>query len=134
MGSTPLIFVNRRNPIAAAGSFVGIDNRRAGEDAARWALARNASSAALIHAPLLSSATRDRVAGVTSAFAAAGRPLPSEMVLSPHRPDHLQIGRDAAADLIAAGGIRRFSSAPAISSPSAPPRVAGRAAGAAPPA
>jgi LacI family transcriptional regulator len=102
-GETTLIFVNRRNPIPAIGSFVGIDNIRAGEDAARWALAQDMFSAALIHAPLLSSATRDRVAGVRGAFAAAGHHLPPGMVLSPDRPDHLLIGRDAAAELIASG-------------------------------
>lgn len=98
--ATPLIFVNRLNPIGSGGAFVGIDNRRAGEDAARWAIDKGLSAAALIHAPLSSSATRDRVAGIRAVFAATGRPLPDAMVLSSAHADHLEIGRAAARSLI----------------------------------
>lgn len=98
---TPLIFVNRRNPNGTDGAFIGIDNRGAGEDVARWAIERGLETAALIHAPSFSSATRDRVEGILAGFAAAGSPLPRSMVLSPDAGDHLTIGFEAARRLIA---------------------------------
>ncbi|MCZ8181480.1 MAG: LacI family DNA-binding transcriptional regulator [Beijerinckiaceae bacterium] len=98
--SIPLVFVNRRAPDGLMRGFIGIDNRRAGEDVARWALARGLRNAALIHAPILSSATRERVQGILAGFAAAGAPLHTKHVLAPHAPDHLHIGKDAALDLI----------------------------------
>jgi LacI family transcriptional regulator len=86
--------------LGSGGAFVGIDNRRAGEDAARWAIDKGLSAAALIHAPLSSSATRDRVAGIRAVFAATGLPLPDAMVLSSAHADHLEIGQAAARSLI----------------------------------
>lgn len=100
---TPLVFVNRRNPTGIDGPFVGIDNLRAGEDVARWALGCKPAGVALIHAPLSSSATRDRVTGIRNAFAAAGAPLESVLVMSPAGADHLHIGFDAAKKLLADG-------------------------------
>jgi LacI family transcriptional regulator len=102
-GPTPLIFVNRRNPASSAGFFVGIDNLRAGQDAAHWAIDNHLTHVALIHAPLSSSATRDRVVGITGVFARAGQAIPAGMILSPNRIDHLQTGFDAAQQLIAEG-------------------------------
>jgi LacI family transcriptional regulator len=104
-GLTPLIFVNRRNPASSAGFFVGIDNLRAGQQAAQWAIDSSLTHAALIHAPLSSSATRDRVAGIADVFTRAGQALPPEMVLSPYRIDHLQTGFDAARQLIGEGRL-----------------------------
>ncbi|MCZ8373787.1 MAG: LacI family DNA-binding transcriptional regulator [Beijerinckiaceae bacterium] len=98
--SIPLVFVNRRAPDGPMRGFIGIDNQRAGEDVARWALARGLQNAVLIHAPTASSATRERVQGILAGFAAAGTPLGTSRVLAPQAPDHLRIGRDAALDLI----------------------------------
>jgi LacI family transcriptional regulator len=100
---TPLVFVNRRAPAGVAGAFVGIDNRRAGEEVAEFALARSCRAAALIHAPVSSSATRDRVAGILAGFAGTPAVLPAEAVLSPAAADHLMIGLEGGRRLIAAG-------------------------------
>jgi LacI family transcriptional regulator len=102
-GTIPLVFVNRRAPGGRPSTFIGIDNRRAGEDVAHWAIARGLHEAALIHAPTLSSATRERVQGLVASFAAAGAALRKDRVLAPHAPDHLHIGQDAALELIRRG-------------------------------
>jgi LacI family transcriptional regulator len=101
--TTPLIFVNRRNPSGSDGTFVGIDNRRAGGDVARWAIAQRLRKIALFHAPTSSSATRERVSGIIEGFAAAGAALSEDMVLSPISGDHLTIGLEAARQLMATG-------------------------------
>ncbi len=101
--STPLIFVNRRDPTGAEGAFVGIDNYKAGQDVARWATTQGLRKVALIHAPTSSSATRDRVSGVLAGLAAAGAGPPEGLVLSPNAGDHLNIGREAARHLMAIG-------------------------------
>lgn len=102
-GPIPLIFVNRRDPTGAARPFIGIDNRRAGTDVARWALAHGLADAALVHAPTTSSATRERVQGIRAGFAAAGMPLPDRRVLSPRSPDHMHIGLVAGRELLERG-------------------------------
>ncbi len=102
-GSTPLIFVNRRNPTGAESAFVGIDNRRAGEDVAHWAIAQGLRRIALFHAPTSSSATRERVSGIIAGFADAGAALSKDLVLSPVSGDHLTIGLEAARQLLAKG-------------------------------
>lgn len=102
-GPTPLVFVNRRNPSGGDGAFVGIDNCAAGADAARWALGQGMTTVALIHGPLSSSATRDRVAGILAACEQAGQPIKPRLILSPMRPDHLQIGQAAAKMLVRVG-------------------------------
>lgn len=101
--TTPIVFVNRRNPTGHVGSFIGIDNRRAGEDVAQWAIERGFHKAALIHAPTTSSATRERVVGILGGFAAAGAPIPDHFVLSPNAGDHLNLGLQAAQQLIKMG-------------------------------
>lgn len=101
--ATPLIFVNRRNPTGPGGAFVGIDNHRAGEDAARWAIRNGFRHPALIHAPLSSSATKDRVAGIRDVFASADLALPDGMILTSEPGDHLTIGQAAAQRLIGRG-------------------------------
>ena len=98
--ATPVVFVNRQDPTGRESTFIGIDNRRAGEDVAAWAMARGLRKAALIHAPITSSATRDRVSGILTGFAAAGAPLPTSWVLSPDAVDHLNIGFESARRLI----------------------------------
>ena len=62
----PIVFVGRRNP-DGAGSFVGIDNRRAGADAADHLWARGIRDLAVIHPTQGSSASRDRVDGFVEA-------------------------------------------------------------------
>jgi LacI family transcriptional regulator len=98
----PLIFVNRRDPTGLSNAFIGIDNRRAGEDVAAWAIERGFAKTALIHAPTLSSATRERVAGIRAVFSSAGMALPAHRVHAPAAVDHLTIGQAAATQLIAA--------------------------------
>lgn len=123
-GRTPLVFVNRRDPGGARSAFVGIDNARAGRDVAEHALARGVRRAAILHAPIASSATRERVEAIAAAFAAAGRAIPGARVLAPPAEDHLALGYAAmrslqergervdglicAGDLIAFGAHRRL--------------------------
>ena len=95
-GSTPIIFVGRRDPAGENGRFVGIDNAVAGRDVAAWALARGLRKAAIIHGPLTSSATRERVDAVSEAYRAAGHPIPSEWRIAPAGIDHLAIGLEGA--------------------------------------
>lgn len=104
--AAPLVFVNRRDPTGAESAFIGIDNRRAGEDVAAWALARGFRRAALIHPPTASSATRERVMGIVAGFAAAGAPLPQRFVLSPDvGGDHLETGFEAARQMLGFGDV-----------------------------
>ncbi len=100
---TPLVFVNRRSPVAGTGRFVGIDNRAAGADVARWALSKGLGKAALIHARSASSATRDRVAGILEGFSAEAAALDPAAIRSPEGRDHLAIGREGARQLIEDG-------------------------------
>jgi LacI family transcriptional regulator len=101
----PLIFVNRRDPTGADSTFVGIDNQKAGQDVARWAIAQGSRKTALIHAPTSSSATRDRVSGILAEFVRAGAALASDLVLSPNAGNHLTIGWEAARYIIATGEL-----------------------------
>ena len=103
-GATPLVFVNRRDPGGGAGSrYVGIDNRAAGRDVARYCIEAGLEAVALLHGAMSSSATSDRVRGVLAAFEAAGRPLPADAVVPPAEADHLLIGQAGARSLIAQG-------------------------------
>ena len=87
----PLVFVNRRNPVGG-GRFVGIDNLRAGADVAHWLVARGRRDMALIHGPLSSSATAERVEGFRRELSARAQPLPDDRVLTSDAAEHLQIG------------------------------------------
>lgn len=100
----PVLFVNRRNPSSRAGAFVGIDNRAAGADAARFFLARGIERPAVLHSALTSSAIADRVAGFLDGLAQAG--IASATIPRATAPGlaHLEIGYAAARDLVGRHG------------------------------
>lgn len=98
----PILFVNRRSPAGSA-AFVGIDNRSAGRDVAAHFLTRGLRDVAVIHGPLVSSATVERVAGFREAMAAAGAEIPAHRILTGPGLDHLAIGYGAAGVLLAEG-------------------------------
>lgn len=106
-GPTPLVFVNRRCPLPGATRFVGIDNRAAGRAVAR-ALAASAPNGrlAVVHGPLASSATAERVDGFKRELAKLGRKLAAADVATAPGLDHLEIGRRGAARLLANGAPR----------------------------
>lgn len=95
-GSTPIIFVGRRDPSGEVGRFVGIDNAAAGQDVASWALEKELQDVAIIHGPLTSSATRERVEAVSEAYRVAGFPVPSNRRIAPMGSDHLAMGFNGA--------------------------------------
>lgn len=67
----PIVFVNRKPPPGLAGPFVGIDNRRAGQDVAEHFLERGYTSCGVVHGPLSSSASAERYEGFLDTLAAA---------------------------------------------------------------
>lgn len=108
-GPRPLIFVNRRDPAGGPASrYVGIDNVAAGRDVARHCLSTGSLPAALIHGSLASSATSDRVRGLLSAFADAGRPLAPDAVIGPAAEDHLTIGHAGVDRLVKASALPKM--------------------------
>ncbi len=102
-GSTPLIFVNRRDPDGNDSAFVGIDNSLAGREVAQHALARGLSHPVIVHAPLASSATRARVEAIIETFASAGHPVAESHIRGAETRDHLMIGYTAATEIRALG-------------------------------
>lgn len=98
-----LVFVNRRNPFGGAAPFVGVDNRSAGAAVADVLLERGARDLALIHGPLHSSATSDRLEGFTTRLRERGRPIAHERVAGGPGLDHLAIGYEAMSTMLAAG-------------------------------
>jgi LacI family transcriptional regulator len=92
-----LLFVARRCPGAAEAPFVGIDDRAAGRAVAHALIRDGAGRLGVIHGPLFSSATAERVAG----FAEAAGPLldPADR-LGGEGLDHLRIGEAAAGRLL----------------------------------
>jgi LacI family transcriptional regulator len=103
-GSTPLVFVNRRDPQGFADAmFVGIDNVAAGRDVARHCLAGGMAQAAIIHGSLASSATRDRVEAIRATLGEAGHAVADELVAGPDGADHLAIGYAGAQALATRG-------------------------------
>lgn len=104
-GPTPLVFVNRRDPGHPAGCYVGIDNAAAGRDLARHCLAKGLVRAAIVHGPLTSSATRERVEAIRTEFAAVGHAIPAALRIGPARRDHVDIGFEAAGALRARGVV-----------------------------
>ncbi len=95
-----LLFVNRRDPFAKDDPFVGIDNRRAGREVAELFDETGEGKIGLIHGPLTSSATQDRVTGFCERLADL-RPQRPPNVVSPAETDHLLIGYEGAAALLA---------------------------------
>ena len=95
----PVVFVGRRNP-HGGGSFVGIDNRRAGADAADHLWARGISDLAVIHPTQGSSASRDRVQGFITRLQELG--LRHDAIRQAEAPglSHLEVGYAAAKTLV----------------------------------
>ena len=122
----PLLFVNRRAPRNAA-AFVGIDNVRAAEDVAAFLLGSGRRAPAMIHGPLDSSATADRVRAFESCLRRRRVGLPARRIATAPGRDHMTIGYAAMdrllrgreeidslfclSDLIAFGARRRATEA-----------------------
>ena len=97
-----LVFVNRRSPVDAPKQrYVGIDNRVAGCDVANWLAAQGLREVGLIHARLSSSATAERVQGFRATLGSHGIPLARAHVQTVADAEHLQIGYQSMAKLIA---------------------------------
>ncbi len=94
-----VVFVGRRNP-DGQGSFVGIDNRRAGADAADHLWARGIRDLAATYPSQGSSTTRDRVDGFINRLAELG--MPPNMIRQAAAPglSHLEVGYAAAQRLV----------------------------------
>lgn len=99
----PMVFVARRSPFGG-GSFVGIDDRAAGADAADYLLARGIDRPAVLMAAQNASSTAERAAGFIARLQDRGIPAPGVRRASAQGLNHLEIGYAAAAALVAAGG------------------------------
>jgi LacI family transcriptional regulator len=97
----PLVFVNRRDPFGEH-CHVGIDNRRAGADVARWMASQAWSRLGLIHGRLSSSATAERVQGFRDELAALRIKLPASRIATRASAEHLVIGQQGMQVLLAA--------------------------------
>ena len=64
----PIVFLVRRPPGGSLAPFVGVDDRKAGCEIAEYFLKRGFRRCLLIHGPLSSSATADRVNGFSERF------------------------------------------------------------------
>ncbi len=97
-----LVFVNRRSPVAGAPErYVGIDNLLAGAEVARWMVAQKFPVLGLIHARLSSSATAQRVRGFQDTLKQCGVALPKGRIQTLAGAEHLQIGYEGMARLLA---------------------------------
>ena len=96
----PMVFVNRVCPSDPSAPFVGIDNRAAGAEVADRLAARDALPLAVIHGPLHSSATAERLAGFVERAAALGAPVAGDRILTVPDAEHLLIGYGAVAQLL----------------------------------
>jgi len=94
----PIAFVNRKPP-RGGGVFVGIDNLSAGRASAAHFLAQGYDRCAVIHGPLFSSASRERLEGFVSTLVEAGRPPASSHIL--HGGLSMEGGYAAAGRLLA---------------------------------
>jgi LacI family transcriptional regulator len=95
----PMVFVGRRNP-DGGGAFVGIDNRRAGEDAANHLWAQGIRNLAVIHPTQGSSATRDRVGGFITRLEELGLSDGAIRQAEALGLSHLEVGYSAARRLV----------------------------------
>ena len=95
----PIAFVNRKPP-RGGGVFVGIDNRAAGRASGEHFLRRGFDRCAVIHGPLFSSASRERLEGFISAVTEAGRPPAASHIL--HGGLSIEGGYAAASTLLVA--------------------------------
>jgi LacI family transcriptional regulator len=102
----PMVFACRRNPYAAshsAGAFIGIDNTRAGRDAADHLLERGCPRVAILSPAEGSHATTERAEGCRTRLLERG--MAPEQIHAIRAPghSHLEIGY-AGAEILAAGG------------------------------
>ena len=95
----PIVFVGRQNP-NGGGSFVGIDNRSAGADAADHLWARGIRNLAVIYPTQGSSASFDRVDGFVTRLEELG--LPRKAIRQAEAPGltHMEVGYAAAQRLV----------------------------------
>jgi LacI family transcriptional regulator len=98
-----LLFVNRRNPGQPSSPFIGIDNRRAGADVARFLLARSIGRPGVLHGDRASSATADRIAGFLDELARAG----GAATTATAGLEHIDIGYRHALDVLEEAPGRR---------------------------
>lgn len=98
----PIVFVNRRNPYDG-GAFVGIDNRKAGADAADYLMGCGVTAPAVIHPVDLSSTIQERVEGFIERW---GELRPGQAIrrAAGTGGNHLDYGYTAAQELAAEGG------------------------------
>ena len=97
-----IVFVNRPSPYAK-GAFVGIDNRRAGAEAAQYLLDLGVKSLAVIRPAVLSVPIRARIDGFIERVKQR-RPRGVVRRAAGTGDNHLQIGYAATRRLIANGG------------------------------
>lgn len=102
----PLVFVNRRNPMGP-GAFVGIDNTRAGADAADHFHRLGITDLAVVYPAVPSSSIAERVEGFVLRCSQHGVPEASIRRATGEGPTHLEIGYEAMKRLVAAGGWPR---------------------------
>lgn len=98
----PIVFVSRRNPYGG-GAYVGIDNRRAGADAADYLIGCGVQAPAVIHPTNLSSTIRDRVEGFVDRLREC-RPDVTVRRAEGTGANHLEYGYQATLRLVAEGG------------------------------
>lgn len=92
----PLVFVNRRCPYDVPARHVGIDNVRAAGEVAQYLFSHHHRGAWIFHAPLKSSASRDRVTSFQRKFqelAGADCPLPEIDVSTRRRDSAYQLAK-----------------------------------------
>jgi LacI family transcriptional regulator len=90
----PIVFVSRRNP-CGTGAFVGIDNIRAGADAADYFWSRGITETAVLHPSQGSSVTSERVSGFCDRLLSFGvSPEKITRATAPGR-SHMHIGYEA---------------------------------------
>lgn len=94
-----VVFVNRHAG-SAEQAFVGIADRRAGADIAQFFLDRAIAPVGIVHGPLTSSATADRVAGFRERMRASGATVPRTLIAGGGDVDHLAIGYRGAARVL----------------------------------
>jgi LacI family transcriptional regulator len=97
-----LLFVARRCPGDAAAPFIGIDDRAAVGDVAQALREVGCRRLGVVHGPMFSSATSDRVAGFV---AAAGRSLAPADLRGGSGLDHFRIGAQAASAWVERGAV-----------------------------
>ena len=98
-----LVFVNRRNPLGP-GPFVGIDNAKAGADAAAYFAAQGLSELAVIYPQAPSSTLAERVDGFIRGCEARGLARSAIRQATGEGATHLEIGYSAMRALVAEGG------------------------------